>query len=331
MSISIEQYHLARVEIESRFFGLPHAHFTLISRLLSRANPCTGIIDNLTYNDLADLLTVTAAPGRKDSGRPTKSTVRSMLRTIEAACEKDFKIISEGQKLMIQIRALPAIYAKHGLIEEEITDQLLAVNLPDPLDKFSKIHEAGHEQIPDQTTGQITEVSTALSLVKNITKTNLNKQQTNITGDVYSPIAKQLIRDDFYPSQETVLRAQSYGLSKVTDPTEIKKFINYNQKHQCRWQDFNPIFIKWLEREQAKSVRPQVTRKNHERYSPKVSSYELTMQAVLAANSNARGPAGVTPMREEKLFSHRQHSMAMGANDVDLWAVVVTSRAKFFT
>lgn len=320
--ITIEQYHLARLEIESRFSGLPHIHFALISRLLSRANPNTGIIDDLTYQDLGGLLTVATAPGRKDTGIPTKSTLRSILRTIESVCENDFKVVSEGQKLIIHIAMLPHIYAKHDLIQEQISDQIVDINLPNRLDKSRKTDENRCVQISDQIREQSTEVSTVLLPVKNITKTNLNKQQTNITGEGCFQIAKQLIRDDFYPSQETISAASSRGLIKVTDPTEIQKFIAYNQQQQNRWQDFNPIFIKWLEREQAQGLTPQVTRKNHERYPNKRSTYELTMQAVLAANKLARAPNENNLECEENLFMHRSHSMAMGSNDSHLWPAV---------
>ena len=322
MRIPIEQYHLARLEIESRFSGLPHAHFALISRLLSRANPNTGIIDDLTYQDLGSLLTVAAAPGRKDTGVPSKSTLRSILRTIESACENNFKVVSEGQQLIIQITALPHIYARHDLIQEQISDQIVDLNLPNRLDKSSKTDEIRCVQISDQITEQSTEVSTVLLPVKNITKTNLNKQQTNITGDGCFQIAKQPIRDDFYPSPETISEALARGLIKVTDTTEIQKFIAYNQQQHNRWQDFNPIFIKWLEREQTQALRPQVTRKNHERYPTKVGSYELTMQAVLAANKHARAPNETNFECEENLFIHRSHSMVMGSNDSHLWPVV---------
>ena len=320
--ITIEQYHLARLEIESRFSGLPHIHFALISRLLSRANPNTGIIDDLTYQDLGGLLTVATAPGRKDTGIPTKSTLRSILRTIESVCENDFKVVSEGQKLIIHLAMLPHIYAKHDLIQEQISDQIVDLNLPNRLDKSRKTDENRCVQISDQIMEQSTEVSTVLLPVKNITKTNLNKQQTNITGDGYFQVAKQPIRDDFYPSPETISAALSRGLIKVTDPTEIQKFIAYNQQQQNRWQDFNPIFIKWLEREQAQALTPQVTRKNHERYPNKRSTYELTMQAVLAANKLARAPYENNLECEESLFMHRSHSMAMGSNDSHLWPAV---------
>lgn len=322
MRISIEQYHLARLELESRFSGLPHAHFALISRLLSRANPNTGIIDDLTYQDLGGLLTVSAAPGRKDTGVPSKSTLRSILRTIESACENNFKVVSEGQQLIIQITALPHIYAKHELIQEQISDQFVDLNLSNGLDKSSKTDENRCVQISDQITEQSTEVSTVLLPVKNITKTNLNKQQTNITGDGCFQVAKQPIRDDFYPSPETISEAISRGFIKVTDITEIQKFVAYNQQQNNRWQDFNPIFIKWLERDQAQALRPQVTRKNYERYPTKVGSYELTMQAVLAANKHARAPHENNLECEESLFMHRSHSMAMGSNDSHLWPAV---------
>lgn len=322
MRISIEQYHLARLEIESRFSGLPHVHFALISRLLSRANPRTGIIDDLTYQDLCLLLAVTAAPGRKDTGVPTKSTLRSILRTIESVCGNDFKIVSEGQNLIIRITALPHIYAKYDLIQEQISDQTEDLNQSNRLDKSSKTDEKRCVQISDQITEQSTDVSVILSPVKNITKTNLNKQQTNITGDVCFQVAKQLIREDFYPSTETIATALSQGLLKVTDTSEIQKFIAYNQQHQNRWQDFNPIFIKWLEREHAQTPTPRATRKNHERYPTKVGSYELTMQAVLAANKHARAPNESSLECEENLFAYRSHSMVVGSNDRHLWPVV---------
>lgn len=62
---------------------------------------------------------------------------------------------------------------------------------------------------------------------------------------------KNHINPNFYPSQETITTAQELGLDKVTDPNQIQAFINHNQKQGSKWADFNPVFIRWLEREAA--------------------------------------------------------------------------------
>ncbi|MCL4415407.1 MAG: Vir protein, partial [Actinobacteria bacterium] len=106
-----EPYQQARINIENRFKGLLHAHTTLIKSLITLANPLTGIVTGITYRDIADLLTISKAPGRTESGTPQKETIRSYLRSIEKQCPEDFKVISEGQKLQFQFPKLPEIYA----------------------------------------------------------------------------------------------------------------------------------------------------------------------------------------------------------------------------
>lgn len=53
---------------------------------------------------------------------------------------------------------------------------------------------------------------------------------------------------DFFPSSETILIAKQKGLLKVTDAQEIQNFIQHNLKNETKWSDYNPIFLKWLER-----------------------------------------------------------------------------------
>lgn len=315
----IERYHQARQEVESLFVGLPYIHNTLISLLLSRANPSTGIVENISYQDLCALLAVKPAPGRKESGIPSKSTLRSVLRTIEGTFGKYFKIISEGQQLILQFIALPRIYKNHDLIREENSDQISELKSCKTQTDSDSRHDFQREQINDQLTDQSSQnKQNAVSVKNNI---NLNKQKTNITNTNIG--VKQEISEDFYPSQDTIQKALEQGLVKVTDPIEIQKFIAYNQQHQNRWEDFNHVFITWLEHEQKQATKPirSVKRKNYER-SSQSNRYELTMQAVLEANKGARAPDEINASCEENLFVHGAHSVVMGSNDSHLWAAV---------
>lgn len=363
----IERYQKARQEIEQRFLGLPYMHTALIGLLLSKAHFSTGIVENITYQDLCDTLVVKPAPGRKDSGTPSKSTLRSVLRTIESTFQNDFKIISEGQHLILQFITLPQFFNNHDLISEEISDQITAMHsykmqseahqsahlacvqacdqITDEIielstkSQFTTCDLTGEEicdqlgvvsqaeilikpgqnehlkgvQISDQMHEEITDPSTVLSSIT----VNNNKQITNITSN---SLLKNVISEDFYPNDETIREAQAKGLLKVTDPIEIQKFIEYNQRNQNRWSDFNPIFIKWLERSKINS--PKTLRKNDERYPIKSSTYELTMQAVLSANKNARAPTNNEHISPKTLFIDGTHSMAVGSNDGHLWPTV---------
>ena len=363
----IERYQKARQEIEQRFLGLPYMHTALIGLLLSKAHFSTGIVENITYQDLCDTLVVKPAPGRKDSGTPSKSTLRSVLKTIESTFQNDFKIISEGQHLIFQFITLPQFFNDHELISEEISDQITAMHSHKTQ---SETHQSAHSACPqrhDQIRDEITEESTKLqsktcdlireeicdqigvvyqaetlikpgqnehlngvqmrdqmheeitdlSTVLSSITVNNNKQITNITSN---SLLKNVISEDFYPNDETIREAQAQGLLKVTDPIEIQKFIEYNQRHQNRWSDFNPIFIKWLERSKINSSK--TLRKNDERYPIKSSTYELTMQAVLNANKNARAPTSNEYTSPQTLFIDGAHSMAMGSNDSHLWPTV---------
>ena len=110
---TIAQYNQARKEIESRFLGLPHAHISMIGYLINRADPETGIVSDISYRDLASMLSIDPAPGRRGAGTPHKQAIRSYLITIAEQCSKDFKILSQGQRLQVQFLTLPEIYSAH--------------------------------------------------------------------------------------------------------------------------------------------------------------------------------------------------------------------------
>ena len=107
LASTIEKINEARMEVESFFNGLPHAHTTLIKSLINSANPVDGCVENCSYNDLIDLLKVTKAPGRKNANIQ-KQTIRSYLKTIVKLCPEHFQVVSEGQQLIIKFGVLQA-------------------------------------------------------------------------------------------------------------------------------------------------------------------------------------------------------------------------------
>jgi len=151
-----EPYNKARVNIENRFKGLLHAHTSLVKSLITLANPLTGIVTDITYGDIADLLTINKAPGRTESGIPQKPTIRSYLRSIEKQCPEDFKVISEGQKLQFQFPKLPAIYAKFLGSTEEYTVH----NSEQYPSNLLEITEKNYELGPIENTEEYTDLYT---------------------------------------------------------------------------------------------------------------------------------------------------------------------------
>ncbi|HGU7253645.1 Vir protein [Legionella pneumophila] len=245
-----EPYKQARINIENRFKGLLHAHTSLIKSLITLANPLTGIVSDITYRDIADLLTISKAPGRTQSGTPQKETIRSYLRSIEKQCPEDFKIISEGQKLQFQFPKLPEIYA--GFLEnlEVYTERRDEQYISNPIEKSKKNDELKSQENTKEYTDLYTDQCTEESAVKNINIfniTNSNKQTETASNDFCR--IKKPIGDDFYPNTKTIEMAFSMGLTKVTDKEEIQAFIKHNKKQNTLWADFNPVFINWLERD----------------------------------------------------------------------------------
>ncbi|HAT7073468.1 TPA: Vir protein [Legionella pneumophila] len=244
------KFNAARKEIDAKFSGLLHVHTTLIKSLITLANPLTGIVTDITYRDISELLTINKAPGRTESGTPQKETIRSYLRSIEKQCPEDFKVISEGQKLQFQFPKLPDIYACFLDQSEVYTGRRDEQSISNPIENTKKNDELKSLENTQEYTELYTELYTDDSAVKNnniFNITNSNKQ-TQTAGNDFSCSKKQ-ISDDFYPNTKTIELALSMGLTKVTDFTEIQAFIKHNKKLNTQWADFNPVFITWLERD----------------------------------------------------------------------------------
>ena len=99
-----------RIKLESFFAGLPITSGLLIKSLITLADPTTGIVNNTSYYELAKFLTINPAPGRKDSGTPTKQTIRNYIQLVAAVCGDHFKVITEGQTLQFLFPDIPKLF-----------------------------------------------------------------------------------------------------------------------------------------------------------------------------------------------------------------------------
>jgi hypothetical protein len=252
---TLHQYNQARAVIEDCFKGLSHAPRVLVHTLITKADLSTGLVENINYRDLAACLTVFAAPGRKDSGTPSKQAVRNYLNTIQTQCGDHFQLSSEGQSLKITFPTLPKIYKSCVESFEVNTVSDRVQNTEKPLvridseaffeDLFNReepieVHTEVNTPDPIETINACVYASAKIK-TKNLTN---NKQTTESESfaDLKKPIAR-----DFYPSPETIELALEKGFVKVTSDIEIKRFVMYNEASLSRWADYNPVFLNWLE------------------------------------------------------------------------------------
>lgn len=267
----IDCYNKYINEIEKAFIGLPHASLLIVKSLITLADSSTGLVKNITYAELAKLLTVTPVPGRKNSGTPTKQTIRNYIKSIENACKNYFEIKTEGQELQFLFPELPKIFNKFfntkGGNTEDVSDKTL-----------ENTEENSFFEDEDNIELNI-EVNTPIPSVKNIIFNNINNNNNNKHG----------ISSNFTPNAETILRAKILGYSNVEDPTEIQSFIEYNTACGAQWADFNPIYLRWLaksqERQQQKNQMKNTGSFNHEnqhRNKPKTNPSSVRERVIQA-------------------------------------------------
>ena len=288
--LAINAYNKGRKEIESQFSGLPYAQTKIVYSLITIADPITGIVNDISYHELAKILTVAPSSGRKNSGVPSKQTIRNYIKSIERECGEYFRVISEGQTLKFLFPELPKIFSK-VFESREVNTQDNPVN----------IYENIAEKVvfDDEVNIELnTEVNTPnLSVKKLFININNNTNNNNLGEEIGSKNLKQPISPNFYPTQKTIDRAIASGYSFVTDTIIIQEFIDKNTAWGSTFADFNPIYLSFLakhaERKQQESVisNTQTRSKNNERASPKVNSYDAALETVTRFNQNACKPS----------------------------------------
>ncbi len=257
----ITKYHKARMELESRFIGIPNAHGKLVLLLMTRANPETGMVENLSCRDLAKLLAVEHAPGRKGAGIPKIETIRSYLRTIAKSCSDDFRLINQGQRIACQFINMPKIYA-HFFDQKEVYG--VTPDVQETKTSLENTEELSEAELffGDHETAEPPMEAVNDAPVKNINILNNKNKNKNNKYTQLSPIA-----DDFVPDQKTIADAMSLGHKDAADFSVIREFISYNQAIGSQWADYNPVYLAFLarraERKQIKQQQTQTWRTPH--------------------------------------------------------------------
>ena len=324
--VEIAQYNQARLEIEARFKGLPHACASIVKSLITIANPITGMVSDLSWSELCRLIEIEKRPGRKNGGIPTKEVVREYVNTIIQQCGAEFRLATVGQKLQFQFINMPAIYATYFTLQPELhTVAHNDISLPSTLINTDSNNAFTDLYTQEDPIEAHTDFPTAEQAVKNI-NILINKQnKLTAVGKVKN--LKKLIAQDFYPSEHTVAIALSRGLENVTNPQEIQKFIHYNLENNHQWSDFNPVFLMWLTRdEQYRQTKQQINARSkvNERTTHPKNSYAAAMAEVLRANADAlcmSGEAYITQTASD-VFDNPTHSSFMDPVYSNLWSIM---------
>lgn len=286
----IDCYNKYIREIEKAFMGLPYASSIIVKSLVTLADSSTGIVNDIKYNELAKLLTVNPAPGRKSSGTPTKQSIRNYIKSIERECGEYFKVISEGQSLKFLFPQLPTIFSK--IFENtEVNTLTNPVNNQENIDEKVVFDEEVNIELN-------TEVNIPNPRVKKLfININNNTNNNNLGEEIGNKNLKQLVSPNFYPSQKTIARAIASGYSFATDSNIIQEFIDKNTAWGSTFADFNPIYLSFLAKHaERKQQEPMISNTqtrsiNNERASPKVNSYDAALETVARFNQNACKPS----------------------------------------
>ena len=308
------KYRNALNKIEAPFKGLPYVNVVLIQHLIGIADVQTGIVGNTTYCKLANYLIINPAPGRRDSGTPTKQTIRNYIKSIEHECGEFFKVISEGQALKFCFPQLPKIfntYFKDIEANTEVNIDLTQNNVTQFIEKREEKVFLSDEVNIEVNTDLDTEVNTPTPLVKNINNKYINNNNNNnnntnkLSGFSDNQKTKQRIASDFHPSQEILERAFASGYSFAADADVIQEFIDKNLSWGSQFADFNPVYLSFLAKHNDHKKQPETqkmqTRSNsNDRPFTKANSHDEAMARVKADHPNAIAPS------ESELFPASQ-------------------------
>lgn len=319
----IEQYNKAIIEIESPFINISYAQALLAKSLITRADPTTGVVSDISYQDLANLLTINPAPGRKNSGTPTKQTIRNYIKSIERECGEYFKVISEGQNLQFLFPELPKVFSK--ILENREVNTL--VNSSDSHENTEEIRVFD----PEVNLHLNTDVNPPNSVVRKLYFNKNINNNNNTVKMIGSKNLKQPISPNFYPSPDTIARAVASGYSFAADANIIEEFIDKNTAWGSEFADFNPVYlcflVKHAERKQQKSSAPNnLTRSARERTSIKNNSFEAAMEQVKRDNPDAIAPSTQDLFPASKVIyselEHATHLVAMDRANTNLRAAI---------
>ncbi|MDX1838096.1 hypothetical protein [Legionella taurinensis] len=318
---AVVSFNKAKLDIERPFIGFPYGPALLIKSLINLADPTTGIVYDVSYHELAKLLEINSAPGRKESGTPSKQTIRNYIKSIEKECGEYFKVVSEGQSLKFLFPELPKIFSK---IFENTEVNILSnsVKTLENIDENRFFDEELNTELN-------IEVNTSNPSVKKLfININNNTNNNNLGQTIGDKNLKQPISPNFYPSLKTIARAIASGYSFATDANIIQEFIDKNTAWGSTFADFNPIYLSFLakhaelKQQESVTLNTQTRSKDNERASPKVNSYDAALEEVRRNNQSACKPSTDELFPTSKVIvtelEHASRFVALGGINQDL-------------
>ena len=304
--------------------GLPSFCRLVIYELLEDCDYTSGTISVGTLDELAHSFYVSPSPGRKKE-IINGNTIRNAFRTIKKAKPDAFKFTTVNQRIIIEMPFIRELYQEFYSQPREVAAvDLSDLNTPTTIATYDEScvfpDDLGREDVTDFAAASFSHID--------ITK-NKNKQN-KLTGHGELKWIKKSISPDFSPSSETIEAALAKGFTNVLNPEELQKFINHNLTHNTQWADFNPVFLKWLERAQAYNETKQSIHKSTTSRSKRSecfhedNTYPAFMREVLEANKDAWVPnqrcSAFTD--DGASYNHETYEMAMDSTNEHIWATV---------
>lgn len=249
--------------LKANMAGLPSFCRLVMYEIFEYIDFSSSTISIISLEKLAlDYLQVDPLRGRQKE-IINGDTIRNAFRTIKKAKPDHFKFTTVNQRIVIEMPFLRELYQSiHG----EASD-VAAVLAADVVEAKTLAQTSESGDLDHILTGDVAADLAAASLNDTINapihthaKIKPNFKPNNNTNFVSSESVdlKTPIADDFYPSAFVIDKAQHMGLSKVTDTTELNKFILFNQASGSRWANWDYVYLTWLqrdaEREQARAA-----------------------------------------------------------------------------
>ena len=308
--VNKEFFTLAFSVYKKNILGLPSFVRLVMLEVYEYCDHSTGTISITSLENLArDNFHVDSLRGRMKE-EINGDTIRNAFRSIKKAKPDHFQFSTINQKIVIHMPFMCDLYQSF-LNETPELDAILAADVADATTLTQ------HGESVDLDPILATDVSSVLAAAslddafnaladvpaKIKPKTNKTNKQ-NTKSESFSDL-KQPIARDFYPSPKTIELALEKGFVKVTSDIEIKRFVMYNEASLSRWADYNPVFLKWLEKDHNPDIEhapatpiQRHLRKNHG-YA-KRSTHQVTGIQSAVFDSNQRNLQIIADEKRER-------------------------------
>jgi hypothetical protein len=284
--------------IKATLAGLPSFSRLAIYDLLPYCDFSTGIISIPSLDEVANTdFYVVPAPGRKKENIQSE-TLRNAFRTIKKSRPNDFIFSTKNQRIIIEMPFVRELYQQ---FHQDITD-VAAVNATEVV--TAKTYASIEKEAVFNTYVYTDLTAVELGSIKDLNNIKQTNKQINST-----PFNKKIITPDFYPDESTIAEALGKGMTKVLDLSEIQSFINHNRKHGSQWADFNPVFIKWLERD------IQLTKEKQQKTQQK---QQETNNSMITRSNYHASPAHPKPFQKVISASGSSHMDRVCAHHPDI-------------